>query len=308
MISKNPPRHFTSLSTLSAATLRALLDDAHRFRTKEKHADDLKDTLTSLVFEKPSTRTRVSFEASILLLGGRTCFLTEFDSQLGRDESMSDTARVLSRYVQLIVLRTGDHGRLEELAEHASVPVINGLTDKEHPCQVIADILTLEANFPETPLDQLTVCWIGEGNNVARSLLHAATQLGMRFRFCAPENYGFDENDLKSARAQGARLELVKEPLEAATGAHAIITDTWHSMADESAQGGKQNAFEGFSVTDRVMKEARADAIFMHCLPAYRNREVTGSVIDGERSRVWDEAENRIYVQQAILRWCMGAF
>ena len=308
MMSEKTPRHFTSLSALSAATLRALLDDAHRFRTGEQRADDLRDTLTALVFEKPSTRTRVSFEASILRLGGRTCFLTESNSQLARRESMPDTARVLSRYVQLIVLRTHDHERLEKLTEHASVPVINGLTDKEHPCQVIADILTLEANFPKTKLDQLTVCWIGEGNNVARSLLHATTQLGMRFRFCAPENYGFDENDLKQARAHGARLELVADPLEAASESHAIMTDTWHSMADESTQASKQKAFEGFSVTDRVMAAARKEAIFMHCLPAYRDREVASSVIDGARSRVWDEAENRLYAQQAILRWCVGAF
>jgi ornithine carbamoyltransferase len=256
-----------------------------------------------MIFAKSSTRTRVSFEVGAFQLGGHALFLSARDIQLGRGEPIGDTARVLSRYVDGIMIRTFSHAEIEELALHATVPVINGLTDLLHPCQILADLLTVNQHLGG--YDGRKVAWIGDGNNMANSWINAAWRLGFELTLACPE--GYDPDPAILARAQGeARVTVVRDPLEAARGAHVVNTDVWASMGQEEEQKIREKAFTGYQVDGKLMKSAARDAIFLHCLPAHRGEEVAAEVIDGPQSRVWDEAENRLHVQKAIMAALMG--
>ncbi len=257
----------------------------------------------AMIFMKSSTRTRVSFEVGTWQLGGHALFLSPRDVQMGRGEPIADTARVLSRYVDGIMIRTFAHGEIEELARYASVPVINGLTDLVHPCQVLADVLTIKQQLGDYKGKR--VAWIGDGNNMANSWLNAAYVLGFELSLACPE--GYDPNPMILQRANSkARIQLTRDPAEAADKADVVTTDVWASMGQEEEQAVRAKAFAKFKVDDAIMARARKDAIFLHCLPAHRGEEVTASVIDGPHSRVWDEAENRLHIQKAIMAALMG--
>jgi ornithine carbamoyltransferase len=256
-----------------------------------------------MIFEKPSTRTRVSFEVAMRQLGGDTIILGTADSQLGRGETIADTARVLSRYVDAIMIRTNFAEKLGELARHATVPVINGLTDSSHPCQIMADVMTLQEK--KGPIGDAVVAWSGDGNNVAVSWIHAAVRFGFGLRLACPEQLRPPEAVLDWARREGGRVSLTGEPEEAVAGADCVVTDTWVSMGVE-ANVNRHNLLAPYRVDERLMVKAKPDAIFMHCLPAKRGEEVTAGVIDGPQSVVWDEAENRLHVQKGILAWCLS--
>ncbi len=256
----------------------------------------------AMIFEKHSTRTRVSFEVAMKQLGGDAVMLTHSDSQMGRGEPIKDTARVLSRYVDAIMIRTTEQSKLEELARYSSVPVINGLTDQSHPCQIMADVMTLEEYKGD--LAAQIVAWTGDGNNVATSWIHAAARFGFELRLACPEEYQPAPSILAWAAGEGARVSVTTDPVEAVSGASCVVTDTWVSMGVEASV--TRNALlQPYRVDEALMERAAADAIFMHCLPAKRGEEVTGEVIDGPQSVVWDEAENRLHAQKGILVWCL---
>jgi ornithine carbamoyltransferase len=300
------PRHFLELRDFSPVALRALLDAAaaHR-RTRRSGKTPLAGRTLALIFEKPSTRTRVSFEVAMRELGGGVITLSSADMQLGRGETIADTARVLSRYVDAIMLRTADPAKLQELAAYATVPVINGLTARSHPCQVMADVLTFETH--RGPIAGQTIAWVGDGNNVAVTWIEAATLFGAKLRLACPPGYRPPAETLAWARARGGDIEVTTDPLAAVAGARAVITDTWISMADaEDEAAAREPPLAPYQVNDRLMAAAAADAIFMHCLPAYRGEEVTADVVDGPASVVFDEAENRVHAQKAILAWSLG--
>jgi len=300
------PRHFLDLDRFDTATLRGILDRGSAFKAGTATAEDvapLAGRALAMIFEKPSTRTRVSFEVGMQQLGGRTVVLGDGESQLGRGETIADTARVLSRYVDAILIRTDDHAKLLELAKHATVPVINGLTDESHPCQLMADVMTYEEH--RGTIAGRTVAWSGDGNNVACSWVHAAARFGFRLRLSCPEPLKPRQDVLDWAKAEGADVSLTEFPEEAVDGADLVVTDTWVSMGyDEKAR--RHNLLAPYRVTEALMERARADALFMHCLPVHRGEEVTEGVIDGPRSVVWDEAENRLHAQKGILAWCLG--
>ncbi|MGZ5494672.1 MAG: ornithine carbamoyltransferase, partial [Thermoanaerobaculia bacterium] len=258
----------------------------------------------AMIFMKASTRTRVSFEVGTFQLGGSASFLSPRDVQLGRGEPIADTARVLSRYVNGIMIRTFAHSEIEELALHASVPIINGLTDLVHPCQVLADLLTVKQHLGGHKGKRFA--WIGDGNNMANSWINAAYVLGFELTLACPEEYNPDPSILARAQKSGARVRVVRDPAEAARGAHVVSTDVWASMGQEEEQAIREKAFRGYKVDAKLMKEAARDAIFLHCLPAHRGEEVAADVIDGPQSRVWDEAENRLHVQKALMAVLMG--
>lgn len=297
-------RHFLDLNRFDTETLRRILDLGAAYKRgsqpfgKEK---PLAGRMLAMIFEKPSTRTRVSFETGMKQLGGETIVLTRSDTQLGRGETVADTARVLSRYVDAIMIRTDDPHKLAELSEYASVPVINGLTDETHPCQVMADIMTFEEH--KGPLKGKRVAWIGDGNNVAVSWIHAAAHFGCELRLACPGTLTPDENALAWARAQGANITVETDPRAAVAGADLVMTDTWVSMGFQADN--RPELLAPYQVNDDLMALAQPDALFMHCLPAHRNEEVTDQVMDGPRSVVWDEAENRLHVQKGILSWCL---
>ena len=305
-----PPKHFLDIDALDTKTLRAIIDDAAAIKRKRKNRKAAKGigvgegAVLAMIFEKPSTRTRVSFEVAMHELGGTSVLLDPQDMQLGRGETIADTARVLSRYVDVIMLRTGPHATLVELAAHATVPVINGLTCRSHPCQVMADVMTFEEL--KGPIKGRTIAWIGDANNVATSWVHAAARFGFKLRIAAPKDFAPSSELLAWANAQGAKIELCDDKLQAAHGADCVVTDVWVSMGDNDANR-RNAALRPFQVDSAVMAAAHEDAIFMHCLPAHRGDEVTEEVIDGPQSAVWDEAENRLHVQKAILAWCLGA-
>jgi ornithine carbamoyltransferase len=300
------PRHFLELRDFSPAQLRALVDAAAGYRrTRRSGKKPLAGKTIALIFEKPSTRTRVSFEVAMRELGGDVITLLANDLQLGRGETIADTARVLSRYVDAIMLRTGSAEKLYELAAHASVPVINGLTERSHPCQVLADVLTFETH--RGPIAGQTIAWLGDGNNVAATWIEAATLFGARFRLACPDGYHPNAAVLAWARNLGADITITADPLEAVAGARAVMTDTWISMNDsEDEAEAREAVFAPYQVTGSLMAAAAPDAIFMHCLPAYRGEEVTAEVIDGPASVVFDEAENRVHAQKAILAWSLA--
>jgi len=296
-------RHFLDLNRFDPATLRRLLDLGAAYKAgKGGKKAPLAGKTLAMIFEKPSTRTRVSFEAGMKQLGGDVIVLSRGDTQLGRGETIADTARVLSRFVDAIMIRTDSPEKLLELAEYASVPVINGLTDDSHPCQVMADVMTFEEH--RGPLAGKVVAWVGDGNNVAASWLHAAGHFGCEMRLACPDSLMPSPAAVAWARDRGVKVVLGNDPRVAAAGAHLVLTDTWVSMGctDED----RHKLLEPFQVNQPLMDLAAPDALFMHCLPAHRGEEVTDQVMDGPQSVVWDEAENRMHVQKAILSWCLG--
>jgi ornithine carbamoyltransferase len=296
-------RDFLAIPDYSREELLALFDLAERMRKGKYFEKPLTGKTLAMIFMKSSTRTRVSFEVGALQLGGHALFLSSRDVQLGRGEPIPDTARVLSRYVDGIMIRTFAHAEVEELAKFASVPVINGLTDLLHPCQVLADLLTVRQYLGTT--DGRKVAWIGDGNNMANSWINAAYRLGFDLTLACPEGYDPDKTILERAQSV-ANVRLVRDPQEAVEGADVVNTDVWASMGQEEEQAIREKAFKGYIVDDALMSRAQQDAIFMHCLPAHRGEEVSASVIDGPQSVVWDEAENRLHVQKAIMANTMG--
>lgn len=298
------PRHFLAIPDFDRQGLLDLLDRAHRLKSGAEGGPLLVGRSLVMIFRKSSTRTRVSFEVGMTQLGGHALFLSDRDSQMGRGESLHDTARVLSGYADAIMIRTFGHDEVTELARHARVPVINGLTDLLHPCQIMADLQTVqEAHGSE--LRGRTVAWIGDGNNMANSWLNAARRLGFGLRLACPEGYDPDPGILAAARAETDVL-LTRDPAEAAEGANVVTTDVWASMGQEEEMQARQEAFRGFVVDEALMARGADDAVFLHCLPAHRGEEVTAGVIDGPRSLVFQEAENRLHIQKAILVELLG--
>ena len=298
-----PHRDFLAIPDFSPAELERLFELAERMRLGLYEAKPLAGKSLGMIFLKASTRTRVSFEVGASQLGGHALFLSSRDVQIGRGESIADTARVLSRFCDALMIRTFAHRDVEELAEFADIPVINGLTDLLHPCQVLADILTVRQHLGA--IAGKVVAWVGDGNNMANSWLTAASQLGFELRLACPPGYDPDVRILARAQAH-AKVTLVRDPAEAVDGAHVVNTDVWASMGQEEEQLVREQAFAGFCVNDALMARADRNAIFLHCLPAHRGEEVAASVIDGPQSRVWDEAENRLHVQKAIMAALVG--
>jgi len=305
--------HFLDLHTTDAGALREILAEAARIKSARaglpKATPDaeqaLKDHAVALIFEKPSTRTRVSFDMGVRQMGGETVVLTGGDIQLGHGESIGDTARVLSRYFDLIMIRTFEQEKLDEMAEAASVPVINGLTDASHPCQIMADVLTFEEH--RGSIKGAKVVWSGDGNNVCSSFLHAAGQFGFDLTFTGPETLDPDRAAVEFARSKGVSVNIERDPAKAVVGADLVVTDTWLSMHDGlDVRARRHNQLRPYQINDEVMDKAADDALFMHCLPAHREEEVTSAVMDGPKSVVFDEAENRLHAQKAIMRWCLG--
>jgi ornithine carbamoyltransferase len=307
------PRHFIDLDALPAHTLRAIVDAAHAMKKAGKRVPkhlrpkDIEDAILLMIFEKPSTRTRVSFDVAMRQLGGQAISLNSADLQSGRGESPSDTAKVLSRYGDAIMIRTSGHARIMELAENATVPVINGLTDRSHPCQILADIMTFEEG--KGPIKGRSVAWCGDGNNVAVSWMQAACLFGFELRIACPAQLT-PERDVIDWVAQhkgqnGGNVVITDDAGIAVKGADCVVTDTWVSMGQSDAIRRKQ-LLGPYAVDQALMKKAHKDAIFLHCLPAYRGHEVSAEVIDGPQSRVFDEAENRLHAQKAVLSWCLG--
>ena len=296
-------RDFLAIPDFDRYELDALLRLADRMRRGEYDRKPLRGKTLAMLFMKSSTRTRVSFEVGTFQLGGHALFLSDRDVQLGRGEPLSDTAQVLTRYVDGIMIRTFAHDDVLNLAKHAHVPVINGLTDLQHPCQVLADVLTVRQHLNDER--KQVVAWIGDGNNMANSWIDAAASFGFALRLACPE--GYDPDPVLLARAQKmADVRLVRDPREAADGATVVTTDVWASMGQEAQHAARVQAFAGMIVDESVMAVAAKDAIFLHCLPAHRGEEVSAGVIDGPQSRVWDEAENRLHVQKAVMAVVMG--
>jgi ornithine carbamoyltransferase len=304
-------RHFLNLTDAGGDTIAAMLADAldrkaARVGWTKGRADadaPLAGHTLGMVFEKNSTRTRTSFEMAMKQLGGDSIFMAAGQMQLGRGETVADTARVLSRYVDAILIRTDDHAKIEEMAAYASVPVINGLTDLSHPCQIVADLLTMIDHGKALP--GLEVAWLGDGNNVLNSIVEAAGLMKFNVRIAVPQGYESDAAFIAVAKAAGASVMLTRDAAEAVAGADIVITDTWISMGQDHAHN-KLAAMMPYQVNDRLMAGAKPDAKFLHCLPAHRGEEATDSVLDGPQSLIWDEAENRLHAQKSILLWCFN--
>ncbi len=296
-------RHFLSMFDVTPGEILQLVARAKELkagRGKAGAPTPLGGRTVALIFEKASTRTRVSFEVGVHELGGHPMFISAKDSQLGRGEPVKDTARVMSRYVHMIMLRTFSQGTLVELAQHATVPVINGLSDLLHPCQVMSDLLTAAEQKGE-PLDRWEYAWVGDGNNMANSWIEAAGQLKLGLRLACPPGYKPDPQILAEAQKRGGRIRVVDKPHEAVEGADVVNTDVWASMGQETEAEKRRQAFAGFLVDEALMSRARPGAVFLHCLPAHRGEEVSDGVIEGKHSRVWDQAENRLHMQKAIM-------
>ena len=297
-------KHFLDLYSTIPEEIRAILDLAKQVKAEpSRFADVMAGKKLAMIFEKSSTRTRVSFELAMQEMGGYAMFLSNRDMQLGRGETIADTAKVMSRYVDAMMLRCYSHNTLLELAEHASVPVINGLTNMSHPCQLMADMLTIEEYCGV--LEDKVIAWIGDGNNMANSYAAAAQQMGFELRFACPKELMPNKARLEAAIEAGAAIRIMDSAEEAARDADVVVTDTWVSMGDEDAEQ-RMAWLKPYQVTQDIMKLANSQAIFMHCLPAHRGEEMTAEVIDGPQSVVWDEAENRLHAQKAILLWCFG--
>jgi ornithine carbamoyltransferase len=295
---------FLAIPDFTRDELYGLFDLAQRMKEGKYKDKPLAGQSLAMIFMKSSTRTRVSFEVGTYQLGGHALFLSPRDVQLGRGEPIADTARVLSRYVDGIMIRTFAHQDIVELGKYADVPVINGLTDLQHPCQILADLLTVRQHLGD--ITKLKYAWIGDGNNMANSWIDAAYAFGIELVLACPQGYEPADHLLERAQKSGAKVKVVRDPMEAASGAHVINTDVWASMGQEDEQKKREKDFKGFSVTPMMMKRAAKDAIFLHCLPAHRGEEVAAEVIDGSQSRVWDEAENRLHIQKAIMAVLMG--
>ena len=304
-------RHFLNLTDAGADAIAAMINDAidrkaARAGWPKGKADadaPLAGHTLGMIFEKNSTRTRASFDMAIKQLGGDSMFMASGQMQLGRGETIADTARVLSRYVDAIMIRTDDHAKIEELAAYSGVPVINGLTDLSHPCQIVADLLTLVEHGKALP--GLELAWLGDGNNVLNSIVEAAGLMKFNVRIGVPQGYDSDPAFIEAARANGANITVTRDAAEAVAGADVVVTDTWVSMGQEHAHN-KIAAMMPYQVNDRLMTAAKSDAKFLHCLPAHRGEEATDGVLDGPQSVIWDEAENRLHAQKSILLWCFG--
>ena len=305
--------HFLDIHTTDADDLRGMIDQARVMKEARKGLpkgtpdaeQPLKNHIVALIFEKPSTRTRVSFDVGVRQMGGETLVLSGADMQLGHGESIADTARVLSRYVDMIMIRTFEESVLQELAEYADVPVINGLTNRTHPCQIMADVMTFEEH--NGPIKGKKVVWTGDGNNVCASFLHAAGQFGFDFTFAGPPSLDPEAEFVELARSKGVNVVIERDAEKAVQGADLVVADTWVSMHDsQSTRQRRHNLLKPYQVNDHLMEQAKDDALFMHCLPAHRDEEVTSSVMDGEKSVIFDEAENRLHAQKAVMRWCLG--
>ena len=302
--------HFLDLFDVAPEELRRVLDASLAMKARRRKGvaspeKPLAGKSLAMIFDKPSTRTRVSFDVGMRELGGESLMLSGAELQLGRGETISDTARVLSRYVEAIMVRTLDHDDMLELAEFASVPVVNGLTKRSHPCQIMADVMTFEEH--RGPIKGRAVAWAGDSNNVLASWVHAALSFDFSINVASPAELAPSSSLVAWAKQHGARLNVTKDPFEAAKNADAIVTDCWVSMGDEDETRRRHNLLTPYQVNAKLMRVARKDAIFMHCLPAHRGEEVTGEVMDGPQSVVFDEAENRLHAQKGILTWCLGA-
>ncbi|MEM0923793.1 MAG: ornithine carbamoyltransferase [Pseudomonadota bacterium] len=305
--------HFLDLDQVPADQLRAILTESRALKQARVGQPKLTpdadqpftDRVVALIFEKPSTRTRISFDVGVRQMGGETMVLSGAELQLGHGETVADTARVLSRYVDLIMIRTFQHETLMELAENADVPVINGLTNRTHPCQIMADVMTVEEH--RGPIAGKRVVWCGDGNNVCASWIQGAAAFGYDLVFAGPETLDPDPEIVAAARAAGAEITVARNAEEAVAGAHVVIADTWLSMHDDvTSRDRRHNQLKPYQVTQSLMEEAAPDAVFLHCLPAHREEEVTSEVFDGPQSLVFDEAENRLHAQKGILRWCLA--
>ncbi|MCA8878931.1 MAG: ornithine carbamoyltransferase [Rhodobacteraceae bacterium] len=305
--------NFLDIDRTDPGVLRQIIDQAAGMKARRKDwprgrpdpEAPLAGRMVALIFEKPSTRTRVSFDVGIRQMGGQSLVLSGNEMQLGHGETIADTARVLSRYVDLIMIRTYEETTLLELAEHATVPVINGLTNRSHPCQIMADILTFEEH--RGPITGKRVVWCGDGNNVCASFIHAAAPFGFHFTFSGPEPLDPDAEIVAAARHEGAEIVVERDPWKAVEGADLVVTDTWVSMHDPaSTRERRHNQLRPYQVNTKLMQHAGPQALFLHCLPAHREEEVTSAVMDGPQSAVFDEAENRLHAQKAVMRWCLG--
>ena len=298
-------RHFLDIDCLDHNILKDIISQAIELKaSKPKTFPSALGKTLALIFEKPSTRTRVSFEVGMLQLGGNVVILNDKETQLSLGETVADTSRLLSRYADIIMLRTDKHKRLNELAANASVPVINGLTDNTHPCQIMADILTFQEHRGN--IENKTVAWVGDGNNVATSWLHASTKFGFKLRIATPKSLEINKAIILEAKNKGGQIDVFTDPFAAVANADCVLTDTWLSMGAKRDNSQVENLLKPFQVDSKLMETAKANAVFMHCLPAHRGEEVTAEVIDGPQSLVWDEAENRLHVQKAIILWCLG--
>jgi len=305
------PRHFLDLSALSKSDVRAILDEGHRRKAaragwpKAKRDEDapLDGYALAMIFQKNSTRTRVSFDIGMRQLGGQTLVMSANDMQLGRGETIADTARVLSRMVDAVMIRSNSHQDLLDYAEASEIPLINGLSDLSHPCQILADLMTVEAQLGH--VEGRTIAWVGDGNNVCTSFLHAAPKFGFAMRIATPRGYEARTQEIEAARAAGAKIDVCRNADEAVEGVDVVVTDTWVSMGDTDKDA-RMAVFPPYAIDEKRMARAAKDAVFLHCLPAHRGEEVTDAVMDGPQSAVWDEAENRIHAQKAVLLWCFG--
>jgi ornithine carbamoyltransferase len=307
-MSGNNVRHFLDLIDIPSAELRGMIEHARAIKTARQAGKidrPLAGQTLAMIFDKPSTRTRVSFDVAMRQLGGDAIVLTGQEMQLGRGETIADTARVMSRYVDVIMIRTLEHTILDELAKYASVPVINGLTKRSHPCQVMADVMTFEEH--RGPIRGRTVAWTGDANNVLASWMHAAKQFEFLLKVASPPELKPKKWLLDWVKSSGAAIEIGEDPDVAVRDADCVVTDTWVSMGDEQSKANRHNLLSRYQVNASLMAKARPDAIFMHCLPAHRGEEVTDEVMDGPQSVVFDEAENRLHAQKGILTWCLNA-
>ena len=300
-------RHFLDLADIESADLRSMIEAAKAFKGGRREQPPLDNPVAgktvAMIFDRPSTRTRVSFEVAVHQLGGHPVVLTSREMQLGRGETIADTARVLSRYVDAIMIRAESHGKLTELAQHATVPVINGLTDRSHPCQIMADVMTIEEH--RGPIRGKVVAWSGDPNNVASSLVHAAVRFDFSLRIATPPELVPRPEVMRWAAERQGRVSVHQDPREALEGADAVLTDVWVSMGDGDVER-RHRLLEPYRIDAELMGQAKPDALFLHCLPAHRGEEVTAEIIDGPHSVVFDEAENRLHAQKAILAWCIG--
>ena len=297
------PRHFLDLEAIDAAVLRNIVEAAKAYKRSARADKPLAGKTLAMIFERPSTRTRVSFEVAMKQLGGDAVVLTPTEMQIGRGETLADTARVLSRYVDAVMIRIIDADRLRELARHASIPVINGLTSQSHPCQLLADVMTFEEHCG--PIKGRVVAWSGDCNNMTTTWIQAAAQFSFELHLACPKGHAPSAETIGWAKKRGAKISLTDDPEKAVRGADCVVTDTWLSMGAKPTKA-RHNRLAPFRVDDRLMSLAKPDAIFMHCLPAHREEEVTAAVLDGPRSVVWDEAENRLHAQKGILTWCLA--
>ena len=303
---KITPRHFLELRDVAANDLRHIIDMSASFKRDESLDNNsrlLSGRALAMIFEKPSTRTRVSFEVAMKQLGGHVVILSPNEMQIGRGETIADTARVLSRYVDVIMMRTNKVTKLSELASHAEIPVINGLTDHSHPCQLMADIMTFEEHRGD--IAGKRIAWCGDGNNMSRSWVEAAARFHFELRLACPTELAPPQDTIDWARSEGATIVSTTDPNEAVDGVDCVVTDTWVSMGDSDADR-RRNLLEPYRVDRRLMDLAAKDAIFMHCLPAHRDEEITAEILDGPQSVIWDEAENRLHAQKGILAWCLS--